>query len=139
MVYVDSQGYRRWKDKKTLVHRSVAYNRIYIKDKKKYFCPFSEYQVHHIDKDITNNRVENLELIPIREHERRHKIIRYEYPVIYSLWIFLGVLFSWYIYIATASGYKFNGVGVIFMLTTTIIGGISLCFVNKKKKGWRYK
>ena len=58
ITYVDSQGYRRWNDQKTLVHRSLAYKGIYLKNKKKYNFPFSEYQVHHIDKNITNNRME---------------------------------------------------------------------------------
>ena len=122
-----------------LVHRWMAYKEIYLKDKKKYQFPFSEYQVHHNDGIKKNNLVENLELVPIREHEIKHKILRHEYLAIISLFIFVVTLFSWYIYLGIVSGYPYNLKDVLFMLTTVVIGGVSLYLINKKWKGWKYR
>jgi len=77
-TYEDEQGYFRWKDSKKLVHRTIAKNEIYLKNRKKYIFEFFEYQIHHKDGNKKNNRAENLELVPIREHEKKPKIIRYE-------------------------------------------------------------
>ena len=85
MVYKDEQGYYRWKKSKDRVHRTIAYNEIYLKNRKKYPLNFSEYQVHHKDKDIINNRVENLEVILPRVHEEKHGKQRVEWAIIKML------------------------------------------------------
>lgn len=134
----DYKGYYRFKDSKKLVHRWVAFKYIYLKNRKKYPFKFKEYQVHHKNKNITDNSVDNLELISIREHELNHNIHRQEYSEILSLFVFIAVLLSWFAYLARATNYKYNVKGVIFMFSTIIFGVILIYFINKKKKGRRY-
>jgi len=137
-TYIDRRGYRYWKNSGKSVHRGIAKHKIWEKDRKKYPLEFKEYQVHHKNKDKLDNNVENLELIQIREHELSHNIHRHEYSVISTLFIFLVVVFSWFIYLGRVTGYTYDIKGVVFMLSTTIIGGFLLWFVNRKKKGRRY-
>ena len=137
-LYKDHQGYYRFKDSNKLVHRWVAYKHIYLKDRKKYPLEFKEYQVHHIDGNKENNKEENLQLITIREHEQNHNIYRYEYPIMLTLFIFLVVVLSWFIYLGRVTNYKYDLRGVIFMLSTLIIGSIGIWLVNRKKKGEKY-
>lgn len=72
--YVDSKGYLRYKKDKVLVHRRIAFNDIYLKNRDRYDLPFSCYQVHHLDKNIRNNHPFNLELVPVKDHEKIHGI-----------------------------------------------------------------
>ena len=137
-TYKDDHGYLRWKNSKKLVHRTIVYKEIYLKNRKKFQFPFSEYQVDHKDGNKNNNRIGNLDLVPIREHELKHNILRYEYPVIYSYVIFALIGVIWYGYLGWASGYKYNERDVIFMVSTLILGAILLYFANKKKKGFSY-
>lgn len=137
-TYVDRHGYRVWKSNNKTIHRTRAFHEIYLKDRKKYPLNFSEYQVHHKDKDKQNNRVENLELTPIREHELKHDIHRFEDPVINTL-LFYGVLISfWFTYTIFASGYILNPRERIFLYITIVIAILGTIFINRKKKGRRY-
>ena len=137
-TYEDEHGYLRWNNSKRLVHRTIAYKEIYLKNRKNFHFPFSEYQIDHKDGKKKNNRKDNLDLVPIRIHELKHNILRYEYPIIYTYMIFTLIGLTWFGYLGWASGYRYNGKDVIFMLSTTILGAILIYFVNKKKKGFRY-
>lgn len=64
------------KEHSTLIHRRVAYHKIYRKNRDKYPLPFKKYVVHHIDGDKLNNDVSNLEIMTEEEHNKLH---RYEY------------------------------------------------------------
>jgi len=58
-----------------LVHRELAYEHIYIKNRKDYQLPFSAYQVHHKDGDKTNNSIENLQIVTKEEHDAIHGVV----------------------------------------------------------------
>ena len=73
--YIDENGYlREGKSHSTLVHRKIAYNHIYKKNKDKFDHPFSYYQVHHKDHNKRNNHSSNLQIVTKEEHERIHGI-----------------------------------------------------------------
>ena len=134
----DSKGYLRWKSNNKLVHRWIARKNIWEKNRKKYPLEFKEYQVHHKDKNKKNNKIENLELKSIREHEAEHNLIRYEYPII-KTFLILGLLgLIWFSYLGWTSGYKFNNRDILFMMSTFILAIIGIYLINKKKKGARY-
>ncbi len=57
----------------TLIHRQIAYHKIYRKNRDKYPLPFKKYVVHHIDGDKLNNDVSNLEIMTEEEHNRLHR------------------------------------------------------------------
>lgn len=71
MAYKDKHGYYR--EPSDAVHRHRAYHYIYLKDKKKYPLPFEAYEVHHIDGDKTNNRMNNLAILTPEEHDEAHE------------------------------------------------------------------
>lgn len=71
-VFTDENGYRRWAGDGKLVHRGVAYKKIYLPNKDSYPLPFSEYVVHHKDENKKNNDVSNLQIVTQEEHERIH-------------------------------------------------------------------
>jgi hypothetical protein len=74
-MVTDSNGYERGEYKHSdLIHRQVAYNEIYKKNKKKYPLKFSEYIVHHVDGDKKNNIPSNLQIMTQKEHEKVHGI-----------------------------------------------------------------
>ena len=138
-LFTDPHGYQRFKNNpKKLVHRNIAYNYIYLKDRGKYPLDFKEYQVHHKDGNKNNNHSDNLKLKEQREHEKEHNIHRFEYAQINSLWIFVILGLIWYGYLGWASGYTYNLKDVAFMSITLILANVLLYFVNKKKKGRRY-
>ncbi len=83
ITYIDENGYYRWKDTQRLVHRDIAYKQIYLKNRDKYPLPFRCYQIHHIDRNKTNNRVDNLEILTEEEHRKVHGIEEDE-PVIWE-------------------------------------------------------
>ena len=68
--YVDDKGYLRDKKDDRLVHRTIAYFELY-KDSS-LTRPFSEYVVHHKDKNKMNDRIDNLEVLPEEIHEYKH-------------------------------------------------------------------
>jgi len=73
--FIDENGYRRKKiQHSNLIHRNIAYEKIYIPNKKLYPLPFSKYQVHHKDKNKLNNNVSNLQLVTREEHEIIHGV-----------------------------------------------------------------
>ncbi|GEM_PF-6860181 len=61
---------------KNLVHIYVAEKWIYNKDKSYYKLPFKSYQVHHIDDDKYNHRINNLILLTPEQHNKVTKIIK---------------------------------------------------------------
>ena len=70
--YLDKNGYLRFCDGDGLVHRVVAYHKIYLPYKDNFPLPFSNYVVHHIDENKLNNHPSNLEIILDFEHKQRH-------------------------------------------------------------------
>jgi len=137
-TYIDRNGYRIWKSSNKSVHRTRAFNKIYLKDRKKYPLKFTEYQVHHKDKDKLNNRLENLEILEKREHEKKHNIERHEYKDIRYLIIWTILAIVWYAYLGWKTGYRYDREGVIFMISTFILAVLLVLFLNRKKKGRRY-
>ena len=71
-MFIDKKGYFRFKDSENLVHRWVAYKYIYKPNKKEYPFKFSEYQIHHINRNKLNNNVNNLKIVTLEEHEYYH-------------------------------------------------------------------
>ena len=66
-TYIDSKGYKRFKDSNKLVHRSVAEQKLGRKLKPKEV-------VHHKDRDKTNNSFINLHVVPDQKaHNNAHK------------------------------------------------------------------
>ncbi len=77
MNYKDNRGYkRRSKEPSNLVHRHRAYHHIYLKNRKKYPLPFGAYEVHHIDGDKNNNRMDNLAVLTPEEHDKVHDVLK---------------------------------------------------------------
>jgi len=74
--YKDKWGYER--NHTDSVHRHRAYHHIYLKDRKKYPLPFEAYEVHHIDGDKNNNRMDNLAVLTPEEHDKAHDTIKAE-------------------------------------------------------------
>ncbi|PIN91630.1 hypothetical protein COU61_02070 [Candidatus Pacearchaeota archaeon CG10_big_fil_rev_8_21_14_0_10_35_13] len=74
--YKDTWGYDR--NHTNSVHRHRAYHHIYLKNRKKYPLPFEAYEVHHIDGDKNNNRMDNLAILTPEQHDEAHRIMEKE-------------------------------------------------------------
>jgi len=109
-----------------------------MKDRKKYPLEFLQYQVHHKDGNKENNRIDNLELVEIREHEIKHNIHRYEYSIIKNLIIIGFLSIIWFLYVCWRTNFKLNLIDVIFFATTFIIVVMINHYISKKKKGIKY-
>lgn len=72
-MFIDILGYYRYSDDNKLVHRDIAYNEIYLKNKNEYPLNFSEYVVHHKDRNKLNYDVSNLQILALEEHNNIHK------------------------------------------------------------------
>ena len=75
-TYEDENGYLRFCSDNRLVHRDISYRFIYRKGFKNgvYKKRFSEYEIHHKDRDKQNNRIANLEILTSDEHKKIHRI-----------------------------------------------------------------
>jgi len=83
-TYLDRAGYLRFNDTDRLVHRWVAYHQIY--EGGFFLLPFSNYQIHHLDKNKLNNDASNLQLVTRRKHRKTHNI---KHPLVKFLeWLF---------------------------------------------------
>ncbi|MFH0712031.1 MAG: HNH endonuclease [archaeon] len=60
------------------IHRIRAYNHIYLMNRKKYPLQWGAYEVHHIDGDRDNNRMDNLAVLTPEEHDKAHDKMEYE-------------------------------------------------------------
>tara|TARA_R100001594_G_scaffold21525_1_gene41448 strand:- start:45 stop:539 length:495 start_codon:yes stop_codon:yes gene_type:complete len=81
-TYHDEKGYLR-DSYGRLIHRQIAYQQIYCKNREKYSKPFGEYVVHHIDENKKNNDVSNLLIMFPEDHKKIHQIEKKfisEYP-----------------------------------------------------------
>ena len=81
MAYTDKRGYKR--EHSNAVHRNRAYS-VYLKNRKKYPLPFSAYEVHHIDGDKTNNRMDNLAILTPEEHDKEHDILDFKKTIFFQ-------------------------------------------------------
>lgn len=72
--YIDNKGYKRYKKDDRLVHRDIAFLKVYRKNKASYPRRFSEYDVHHMDGNKLNNNPQNLILKPRETHHLTHEI-----------------------------------------------------------------
>src|SRR3989338_4961893 len=70
--FMGEDGYYYFKDTRKPVHRELAYKYIYPKDRKRYNKRFSDYMVHHIDWDKTNNELSNLQIVTPQKHADIH-------------------------------------------------------------------
>lgn len=69
------RGYKEGKfEHSKLIHRQIAYEHIYLKNRKDYPLPFTKYVVHHRDRDKENNEVANLDIVTMKEHNLIHKL-----------------------------------------------------------------
>src|SRR3989344_6776341 len=84
--------------KNDLVHRWMAYKYIYKPNRKDYSLPFRHYQIHHKDKNKSNNNVNNLKLFIKKQHEEVHKdLIRHWFATrLLAFWgiLAIGILMS---------------------------------------------
>ncbi|MFH1276565.1 MAG: HNH endonuclease [Candidatus Woesearchaeota archaeon] len=72
-LYADDQFRSRIKSfEGTLFYREVAKRCIYNLNHKKYPLPFNQYDVHHIDKNPTNDDLNNLAILTPEEHNALH-------------------------------------------------------------------
>lgn len=73
--YTDKKGYEREVTTlhSNLIHRKIAYRKIYLKDREKYPLSFSKYIVHHKDGNKKNNDVRNLQLMAKEKHNKLHQ------------------------------------------------------------------
>jgi len=69
-VYIDKDGYLRFKNNNQLVHRYIAYK--YVYKKMKLPLNFSKYQIHHKDWNKLHNSSDNLEPIEGKIHQKLH-------------------------------------------------------------------
>lgn len=74
MSYVDDMGYLRDSYGK-LIHRKIAFQKIYQKNRRDYSLPFKEYIIHHRDGDKLNNKISNLQIMTQEEHQREHGLL----------------------------------------------------------------
>jgi len=72
MTYIDEKGYLRDFYGK-LVHRQIAYQKMYEGNENKFKDYFKELHVHHIDGDKQNNKVSNLFICSNEDHDRIHR------------------------------------------------------------------
>jgi len=66
-AYIDQFGYQR-NGYGQLIHRKVAYKYLYTSDMGR----FSQYIVHHKDRNKLNNSPENLQIMMQLEHSKVH-------------------------------------------------------------------
>lgn len=71
-AYIDRLGYLRWKSNGKLCHRDIAYQYIYQKNKDEFPEPFSNYDIHHINKNKFDVRPENLSILTREQHQMAH-------------------------------------------------------------------
>lgn len=69
----DKYGYER--KHSNLWSRKIAYHKLYLKHRGDFPLPFGEYEVHHIDGDKTNNKLENLAILTPEQHIDIHLLV----------------------------------------------------------------
>jgi hypothetical protein len=75
MSHINDKGYIEGKYKHSkLLHRQIAYQEVYLKNREEYPLPFYRYQVHHIDRNKLNNDSSNFELLTPKDHMKLHGI-----------------------------------------------------------------
>lgn len=71
-TYIDKKGYKRYKNNDRLIHRDIAYYKIYRKSFGEYLKKFGEYDIHHKDGNKLNNTIKNLQILTRNEHKKKH-------------------------------------------------------------------
>ena len=129
--FIDKRGFLRNKQKK-LVHRSMAYNSIYKRNREKYRKPFSQYYIVHKDKNKLNNKVSNLKLIlkkktpkPKKHKISQPKILKLIYKIV--TWI----LFIWGIFIGLITAI------FPFIIYSSLVLITIEYFLDSSKKRWK--
>lgn len=138
-IFIDKKGYPRYRKNGKLVHRSMAYKYIYLKNMGKYPLPFRKYIVHHKDGNKRNYHSSNLEILTPTEHRTTHGIINVERFVDY-IELFrneddrrnLSRIFGYFLLIAGVLSLLFQP--NYFINFIVIIIGLFLIRKKKKKK-----
>ncbi|MBS3078917.1 HNH endonuclease [Candidatus Pacearchaeota archaeon] len=133
MTYKDKLGYKR--KHSNAVHRHRAYHYIYLKDRKKYPLPFEAYEIHHIDGDKNNNRMDNLAVLTPEEHDKAHEeltnqIINYKNQLEEEHIEELKIL---------ARDDKKKQIAYIVIFSVILIGSILYFYSNLSGKGFNYE
>jgi len=78
IIFINDNGYPEFVEKKgqfsSLVHRYLAYNYIYKRNRNKFPLPFSRYDIHHRDKNPLNFNLRNLALVIRKVHDAVHEL-----------------------------------------------------------------
>lgn len=74
-IYIKSPNHP-YKDNNGYVpqHRLVYEHYLTIMTDQPVFLPFPEYEIHHLDENVENNSLMNLELVTHKEHRGLHKV-----------------------------------------------------------------
>ncbi len=91
--YIDKRGYPRDNYSHELIHRRVAYNKIYLPNRNQYSLPFSSYVVHHINENKFDCRVNNLQILTREEHEKVHGKKRVSFNMIRNIILIVIIVF----------------------------------------------
>lgn len=73
-TYIDIRGYLKYCDDDHLVHRDIAYRKIYRDNRTDYPKKFRYYVIHHKNRKKVDNRVSNLRILRHNEHRKIHGI-----------------------------------------------------------------
>ncbi len=137
--YIDEKGYPRDCVTDQLIHRRVAYNKIYLKNRAKYSLPFSKYDVHHKDGNKRNCSVENLKILTRDQHKEAHGQISERELVFMFKWAIPGVTFFitgavLYLLLFESEPVSFPDAAIILFIISSLWLFASIYFTVKRRK-----